>query len=205
MFWLLGMRYMGSLLPESELNPHALEGEVSNYWITREVPIPPFLEVFSCKQHFGAEACLDEAEWSFLGSPSHRLPLHFFFFFFWWPWSGLWVLCSLTLNWIWSHNPVEVWVLTTGPAKEFPSPTVFYIFWVWTSPLFIVGVCGLPSMYCAEDTAVTKMWTLWSKMEFIYWSLEADSSLRIHTVNFPAAFSSVLLLLWTRVDVENHK
>ena len=165
MFWLFGHEVCGIFAPESGIEPSPRAGRWSlNYWISREVPIPHFLKVFSCKQHFGSKACLNELSdpsWAALLTDSLLL------FFV----CGLGAVCGFFVPRLWIESgpsAVKVWSPNHLTAREFP-PLQFYIFLgvnithIYWSPVVY------PSMYCAEDIVVTKMWTLWSKMEFVFW------------------------------------
>ena len=167
MFWLFGHEVCGIFAPESGIEPSPRIGRLSlNYWITRQVPMSHFLEVFSCKQRFGTEACLNglsDPSWAALFTHS---PLHFFFFF-----CGLGVVCGFFVPQLWIESgpsAVKVWSPNHWTAREFP-PLHFYIFLGMHITHIYWRPVVYPSMYCAEDAVVTKVWTLWSKMEFIDW------------------------------------
>ena len=134
-FGFLGMRYVGIFAPESGIEPSPHIGRRSlNYWITREAPISHFLEVFSCKQRFGTEACLNglsDPSWAALLTHS---PLHFFFFF---------VALERFVGSLFPDSELNLvpqqWkygVLTTRPPGN-SLPYSFIFFWIWTSPIFI--------------------------------------------------------------------
>ena len=138
MFWLFGHEVCGIFAPESGIEPSPRIGRLSlNYWITRQVPMSHFLEVFSCKQRFGTEACLNglsDPSWAALFTHS---PLPIFFFFVALEWFVGSLFPNSELNLVpqqWKYG-----VLTTGPPGN-SLPYTFIFFWVCTSPIFIGGL-----------------------------------------------------------------
>ena len=129
------MRYMGSLLPNQELNPHrTLEGEVLT------TGSPGKSQSHLSEKYSVASSILPLRPawtgWVILpGQPfSPILPYIFFFFFVALEWFVGSLFPDSELNLVpqrWKFG-----VLTTRPPRN-SLPYSFIFFWVWTSPLFI--------------------------------------------------------------------